>query len=238
MTYYLPRKFMRDLVVKILVSIGLYKPIVELINKAKFEIQARRMRKDGLNMLKAADDVFTKMGVRAFLTYGALLGAYREHGFISYDPDIDLGVLENELPVDLHERMEDAGFHLIRQNYIGTTGQVVEETYEYRKLHLDIFIYIREGDEFYSVIQRKHETKDWKEANATDGFPCDRSYVPVCEFERREFLGLNIYMPVDTDGWLRAIYSDSYMTPIKNWSAKDYKTRIVPTSERSYRRLC
>ena len=66
---------MRDLVVKILVSIGLYKPIVELINKAKFEIQARRMRKDGLNMLKAADDVFTKMGVRAFLTYGALLGA-------------------------------------------------------------------------------------------------------------------------------------------------------------------
>ena len=228
---------MRDLIVKILVRLGLYKPVVELINKIKFEIQAKRMRKDGLKMLKAADDVFTQMGVHAFLTYGCLLGAYREHGFISYDPDIDLGVLESELPSDLHERMGNAGFHLLRQNYIGSTGQVVEETYEYRKLHLDIFLYIKEGNDLYSVIQRKHETKDWKDANATDGFPCDRSYVPICDFERREFLGLKVYMPVDTDGWLRAIYSDSYMTPIKNWTANGYKTRIVHSKERSFRKL-
>ena len=229
-------KEMRDLVVKILVKIGLYKPIVEWINRLKFEVQARRMKRDGLAMLEAADIAFTKMGVRAFLTYGALLGAYREHGFISYDPDIDLGVLENELPEDIHEQMERAGFRLLRQNYIGTTGQVVEETYEYKKLHLDIFIYIREGDDFYSVIQRRHETKEWKEANETDGFPCDRSYVPACEFERRDFLGLKVYMPIETDGWLRAIYSDSYMTPIKNWTAKDYKTRIIHTNDRSYRK--
>lgn len=228
--------FMRDFVVKILVRLGLYKPIVELINRVKFDNQARRMKRDGLAMLTEADKVLTKMGVRAFLTYGALLGAYREHGFISYDPDIDLGVLETELPKDLHERMENAGFHLLRQNYIGVTGQVVEETYEYHKIHLDVFFYIKAGKDFYSVIQRRHETKEWKEANATDGFPCDRSYVPACDFERRDFLGLQIYMPVDTEGWLKAIYSDSYMTPIKNWTAKDYKTRIVHTEERSYRK--
>ena len=146
-------------------------------------------------------------------------------------------MLESELPSDLHERMGNAGFHLLRQNYIGSTGQVVEETYEYRKLHLDIFLYIKEGNDLYSVIQRKHETKDWKDANATDGFPCDRSYVPICDFERREFLGLKVYMPVDTDGWLRAIYSDSYMTPIKNWTANGYKTRIVHSKERSFRKL-
>jgi hypothetical protein len=227
---------MRDFVVKILVRLGLYKPIVDLINRLKFEIQARRMKRDGLVMLEAADRVFTQMGVRAFLTYGALLGAYREHGFISYDPDIDLGVLETELPKDLHEQMDKAGFRLVRQNYIGSTGKVVEETYEYHKLHLDIFVYTQEGDDLYSVIQRKHETKEWKDANATDGFPCDRSYVPLCDFERRNFLGLLIYMPKDIDGWLRAIYSDSYMTPIKNWSAKDYKTRIVHTQDRSYRK--
>lgn len=227
---------MRDFVVKILVRLGLYKPIVELINRLKFEVQARRMRHDGLSMLEAADKAFSLMNVRAFLTYGALLGAYREHGFISYDPDIDLGVLETELPEDLHEQMERADFHLIRQNYLKTTGQVLEETYEYHKLHLDVFVYIQDGSDFYSVIQRKHETKEWKEANETDGFPCDRSYVPACDFERRDFLGLQIFMPVDTDGWLRAIYSDSYMTPIKNWTAKDYKTRIVHTLERSYRK--
>lgn len=237
--WYLPQRYMRDLVVKILVSIGLYKPIVEGINRIKFEVQARRMKRDGLTMLAAADKAFSEMGVKAFLTYGALLGAYRDHGFISYDPDIDLGILETEVPADLHEKMEQAGFHLYRQNVMAGTEQVVEETYIYKNLHLDIFYYIQEGQDLYSVIQRKHETKEWKEANATDGFPCDRSYVPACEFERREFLGLQIWMPVDTDGWLRAIYSDSYMTPIKNWNAKDgYVTRIIHTQERSYRRLC
>lgn len=227
---------MRDFVVKILVRLGLYKPIVELINRVKFEIQARRMKRDGLAMLAAADNAFTQMNVRAFLTYGALLGAYREHGFISYDPDIDLGVLASEIPPDLHFQMAQSGFRLLRQNYIGSTGQICEETYEYRKLHLDIFFYYHEGGELYSIIQRKHETKEWKEANASDGFPCDRSYVPNCEFERKDFLGMKVYMPADTDGWLRAIYSDSYMTPIKNWSAKDYKTRIVHTLDRSYRK--
>ena len=230
---------MRDLVVKICVKLGIYKPIVEVINRIKFEVQARRMKRDGLAMLAKADKVFSEMGVKAFLTYGALLGAYRDHGFISYDPDIDLGLLADDVPDNMHQMMAKAGFQPYRQVVMAGTEQVVEETYIYNKLHLDIFYYFRKGNDLYSVIQRKHETKEWKEANATDGFPCDRSYVPACEFERREFLGLRIWMPVDTDGWLRAIYSDSYMTPIKNWNAKDgYITRIIHTQERSYRRLC
>ena len=73
---------MRDFLVKIALKLGLYKQIVECINRAKFEIQARRMRKDGLEMLDAANRVFATMNVRAFLTYGALLGAYRDKGFI------------------------------------------------------------------------------------------------------------------------------------------------------------
>lgn len=227
---------MRDLLVKIALRLGIYQQLVEYINRLKFEVQARRMRRNGLQMLAAAQEALDNMHVRAFLTYGALLGAYRDKGFISYDPDIDLGILAQEIPADLHERMAYAGFKLYKQGVLAN-GQVFEETYIYNKLHLDIFYYFQESNDYYSIIARKHESKEWKEANATDGFPCDRSYVPACEFEKREFLGLQVYMPTDTDGWLRAIYSDSYMTPIKNWNAKDYKTRIVHTTERSYRKF-
>lgn len=227
---------MRDLLVKIALRLGIYQLIVEYINRVKFAIQSRRMRKNGLQMLNAATQIFDAMHIPAFLTYGALLGAYRDKGFISYDPDVDLGVLADQIPEDLHEQMAKAGFQLHRQSVL-SNGQVFEETYIYRKLHLDIFYYFQEGEDYYSIIARKHETKEWKEANATDGFPCDRSYVPACDFEKREFLGLQVYMPIDTDGWLRAIYSDSYMTPIKNWNAKDYVTRIVHSNERCYRRF-
>ncbi len=229
---------MRDTLVKIAIKLGCYKWIVEQINKVKFEIQARRMRKDGLEMLASADKAFTEIGVQAFLTYGALLGAYRDHGFISYDPDIDLGVLSDELPEDLDQRLKVYGFQLVRCNYLGNADKTIfERTYQYKNLHLDVFSYFKEGNDYYSIVQRKHEHKDWKEANATDGFPVDRSYVPACTFERRPFLGLNIFMPVDTDGWLRAIYSDSYMTPIKNWTKEGYVTRIIHVADRSFRRL-
>lgn len=227
---------MRDFIVKITLKLGIYQQIVELINRVKFNVQARRMRNSGLEMLREADIVLSKLGLKPFLTYGALLGAYREHGFISYDPDIDLGILAEDIPDNLHQKMAEAGFVLYKQGVLADRKTVFEETYIYKKLHLDIFYYFRDGDDLYSIIARRHETKEWKEANATDGFPCDRSYVPASDFERREFLGLQIYMPVKTDEWLRAIYSDSYMTPIKNWEAKNYKTRIVHTSERSYRK--
>lgn len=228
---------MRDFIVKIALKLGVYKQSAVLISHVKSNIQARRMRYDGLQMLRVADKTLSDMGVQAFLTYGALLGAYRDHGFISYDPDIDLGILTDTIPDNLHKKMADAGFVLYKQGVLADRKTVFEETYIFKKLHLDIFYYFRDGNDLYSIIARRHETKEWKEANATDGFPCDRSFVPMTDFERRDFLGLQIYMPVKTEEWLRAIYSDSYMTPIKNWSAKDYKTRIVHSADRVYRIL-
>lgn len=229
---------MRDFIVNILLKLGLYKPAINLINKVKFEIQARKMKKNGLEMLAEADKVLSSLDLKAFLTYGALLGAFREKGFISYDPDIDLGLVASEIPENLHEEMKKAGFELYKQGYFKESNRVFEETYIYKGIHLDIFYYFEEGDDLYSVIARTHESKEWKEANATDGFPCDRSYVPKTEFERRDFLGLKVYMPVKTHEWLTDIYSDSYMTPVKNWNAKDYKTRIIKTTDRCYRRYC
>ncbi len=228
---------MRDILVKIAIKFGVYKILVEYINRFKFEIQARRMKKNGLKMLTVAYQVFDELQIKVFLTFGTLLGAYRDHGFISYDPDIDLGLLASDIPTNLHEKMAEAGFRLDRQNIIAGTGQVCMETYIYKKLHLDIFFYFQEGADYYSIVPRKHETKEWKEANATDGFPCVRGYVPISDFEKRDFLGIQVYMPVKTHEWLCDIFSDSYMTPIKNWKAKDYKTRITPSFERSYRKF-
>lgn len=227
----------RDIIVKILVTLHLYEPIVNLTDKLKFRIQAHRMRKNGLQMFYEANKALTAINMRPFLVYGTLLGAYREHGFISYDPDIDLGVFETEISPDMHSKMQAAGFQLVKQIYIGDTQKVVEETYEYQKIHLDIFIYMKDGEDWYSVIQHRHETKEWKEANATDGFPCERSYVPDSDLERIDFMGISVYIPEKADEWLRAMYSDSYMTPVKNWSPEKYPTRRVMTEERSYRKL-
>lgn len=228
---------MRDFIVKILLRLGLYRPMIAFINQIKFKQQVRKMRKNGLEMLQMADQAFTSMGVQAFLTFGTLLGAYRDKGFIAYDPDVDLGVIDGNLPNNMYEVMAKHGFQLCKQNIISKTKQVIEDTYVYKGIHLDVFHYFEEGDDYYTLVAQLHETKDWKEANATDGFPCEKVSVVKTEFQRQNFMNIEVYMPIKTHEWLVDMYSESYMTPIKNWSEDDHKTRRSKSTERSYRKL-
>ena len=226
---------MRDFVVKILVRLGLYKPVVSAINRIKEANQARRVRHLGLETLCEANVACEEANVIMFPAFGTLLGAIRDKGFISYDFDIDLGVAPNVKPEMIHEAMKRHGFKLVKQTYIPEVG-ITEETYSRKKVGVDVFYYYAEGDDWYAYCPLKHEYKDWKEANVSDGFPVARSYVPKSEFETNDFLGIKIHVPQKAHEWLKDIYSDSYMTPIKNWNSKDYKTRIILTKERCYRR--
>ena len=228
---------MRDFIVKILLTFGLYRPIIKIINQIKFKQQVRKMRKNGLEMLSMADKAFNSMGVKAFLSFGTLLGAYRDKGFIAYDPDVDLGVLDANLPENMIEVMAKYGFHLHKQNFIQTTGKVIEDTYIYKGIHLDVFHYFEENNDFYTLVAQLHETKDWKEANASDGFPCEKVSVIKTDFHRQPFMGIEVYMPINTHEWLVDMYSETYMTPIKNWSEEGHKTRRTKSTERSYRKL-
>lgn len=228
---------MRDFIVKILLRLGLYRPMIAFINQIKFKQQVRKMRKNGLEMLQMADQAFTSMGVQAFLTFGTLLGAYRDKGFIAYDPDVDLGVIDRNLPKNMYEVMAKHGFQLCKQNIISEINQVIEDTYIYKGIHLDVFHYFEEGGDYYTLVAQLHETKDWKEANATDGFPCEKVSVVKTEFQRQNFMNIDVYMPIKTHEWLVDMYSESYMTPIKNWSEDDHKTRRSKSTERSYRKL-
>lgn len=228
---------MRDFIVKILLRLGLYRPMIAFINQIKFKQQVRKMRKNGLEMLRMADQAFTSMGVQAFLTFGTLLGAYRDKGFIAYDPDVDLGVIDGNLPKNMYEVMAKHGFQLCKQNIISEKKQVIEDTYIYKGIHLDVFHYFEEGGDYYTLVAQLHETKDWKEANATDGFPCEKISVVKTEFQRQNFMNIDVYMPIKIHEWLVDMYSESYMTPIKNWSEDDHKTRRSKSTERSYRKL-
>ncbi len=118
--------------------------------------------------LKDVMAVFQKFGVRAFLAYGAVLGAVREKDFIKWDDDIDIDVIDKcsfETRKKIGHALANIGFRTqpICFNVFGVmeltamgdgmgcaydgdgeTGIIVCE----RNFKFSIFFYKEEGDEY------------------------------------------------------------------------------------------
>jgi hypothetical protein len=226
----------RKIAVWLTSKIGLYFFFVRIETR----MLERKMRKNfllyGEECLLQADKAFRSVNARLFINFGTLLGAYREHNFIQHDFDLDVGYMYNEKPENIIELLQKFGFSHKRQFYVKETGLITEDMFEYKGVQIDFFVYFEKGEDFYCYIGRRHETKPAIQANKTDGFPCRLSYVPATEFQEIDFLEHKFYAPVKAKQWLTDIYGASFMTPIKQWSEFDHKTRIVFHNERLYRK--
>lgn len=228
---------MRELFVKMTRKLGLYQQFVNIDTYLRERKIQKAFKKYGIETLVEADKAFKSFNAEMFPTFGTLLGAYREHGFIAHDFDLDVGVLGAQRPDDIAEKMAKFGFKLTRQFYVKETGRVTEEQFEYKGVQIDVFYYFEmEPDKLYCYVARRHETKDWREANQSDGFPCVLWPCDKCTMEEVDFLGHPIKMPTLRKNWLSDIYGEDFMTPIKNWTAGTRKTVMIKHTERLYRK--
>lgn len=229
---------MRKLLVNITMRIGLYKLCVDFDTRMRTKKIARAFRRYGLETLRVADEVVSGFGGHLVLYFGSLLGAIREHGFIPHDNDLDMAMPIEDRPDDFVDIMTRAGFRHFQQTYIKSTGRIIEDRFTYKGCQMDIFYLFsdREDGKTYSCIGRRHESKEWREANATDGFPVDIWPTEQCDFTRMDFLGMKLYVPKKAHEWMRDIYGANYMTPIKGWEVKDSKNVMEHTQLRAYRR--
>ncbi len=230
--------FLRDTAVKAAVKLGIYPKIVALLNRQIAKREAASIKKHGLEVLAKIDEVLTKEGITPFFVFGLLLGAYREKGFIPYDYDLDIGIMESERPDNLIDIMLKNGFILKRQFYFKEDGRITIEQFEYNKVPVD-FYYFFEKDEntIATIVSYKHEYKDWKEANESDGFPSEIITAEKTTFSRQDFLGIQFYMPDKAASWLSGFYGKDFMTPVKNWSSEKSETCRRPYPVRQYRNL-
>lgn len=230
--------FFRDVAVKVAVKAGVYPKVVTFLNRWIAKREAVAIKKHGVEVLAKVDEVLVKEKVTPFLFGGLLLGAYRDKGFIPYDYDLDLGVMGAERPKNMINIMRENGFRLIRQFYVKETGWISIEQYECKNVPVDFYYFYEEAENRIAVlIPGKHEYKDWKEANETDGFPSQILTAEKSTFSRQDFLGIQLYMPDKAASWLEDFYGADFMTPMKNWEAGERKTTRRPSPVRQYRNL-
>ena len=156
-------------------------------------------------VLREAKQILDNLGVVFFLRQGTCLGAIRDHGFIPWDDDIDLGSV-----IGLH----------------GFSGKSVDRVvaafrkngFFARAEHQDQCIYV-------SMIKLAVRT-DWMCYRIIDDsiFHYPGTRIPVrllTNLKEIEFIGEKFYVPNPPDEYLRLKYGEEWMIPKKTGFEKD-----------------
>lgn len=168
-----------------------------------------------LGLIERASAVLEQCGHPAMLAYGTLLGAVREGNFLAHDDDVDLliptrAANREEVEVvlaDLAEKLRQKGWRVTRPNSY-TNFHLTEPS---TKLHVDVFPLLVDGDRT-SLHMEKMRLRDIP----TKIVLPPRSYT---------FLGHEMLVPADPEGFLRERYGDGWGTPDPfydwTWKLKD-----------------
>lgn len=148
--------------------------------------------------LKDLAVVFEKSCIKFGIIYGTLLGAIREKGFIPWDEDIDVFMIDEDREL-LHSALWDlrnVGLELIRKE--GDLYSVMKGND-----YIDIYVFRSEG------------SKRW----------CNTDVLPEKFFgftDKVDLLGGNYFCPDKPLDFLEHVYGSDWKTPKQNYPARPW----------------
>ncbi len=110
------------------------------------------LQENGLEITSKISKVLDNSGIEYFFTYGTLLGLIRNGGFMKHDIDLDLGVIRTgEFSWNkLNSLLTNVGFKQLHE--FSLDGEITEQTYEYKGMTIDFFIYEKENEHMISYV--------------------------------------------------------------------------------------
>ena len=175
---------------------------VKTINK---EVAARN-----LSDLKA---ILDGEGIKFMLIAGTLLGAVREHDFISHDEDIDLAFLEEDKQavLDVLPKVLEIGFDIARYDNRGLLSVIRNGEY------IDLYFFKpKEGE--YGI-------------RTCSGWLILEKFLT--RYGQLDFKGEVYSVPLDYIGYLQCEYGENWKTPIKwfDYKMPSWKQRLFAFRE-------
>ncbi|WP_288279423.1 LicD family protein [uncultured Prevotella sp.] len=143
--------------------------------------------------LKLLKEVCDRNGLQFLLFFGTLLGAVREHGFITHDEDIDLVMMKSDMPAFLAMLFElrEVGFELARYERRGFLSIIRKGEY------IDMYFFAP----YKKDASLMHCCMDI----------CEKKYLE--EVAPMEFLGNTYLAPIESEEYLTHQYGNNWRIP-------------------------
>lgn len=218
-------------VAKIPFAKTLLKPVYYRYKRDLDKKRNQEFHKNALNVLREFDECMTSNGHNYVLLFGSLLGAVREHGFISHDLDMDVAIWFEDYNPKIREELEKVGFKIIHSHEIDDGKLAKEDTYEKDNVSIDVFFIYPAIDEYPYVCSKWRpvggcvtKLESMKKFGYITG---KRLELPIKkEIIRCKFENIMLPIPANADEILRFYYGEDYLHPNAKWAeAEDFPYR-------------
>jgi phosphorylcholine metabolism protein LicD len=186
-----------------------------LINKFKKNTNNNKIEKNKIlkedkfkKCLEDMKEILDNNNQRFFLAWGTLLGCYREKKFISYDGDIDIGILYDDLDVNIIDKIVKSNKFKLNKTF-GELDKNLELAFiNNNGKKIDIFIYYKISEDYYY-------TSTFLDLCALKPEGFCKWGRHIRGFIETEFYGKKYLIPKNIEEHLIESYGDDFMTPKK-----------------------
>ena len=196
----------------------LYISLMSSKAEAQKEEAAKKVNTIGDDILNIVVSVSKEQSVLIWPEFGTLLGAYRDKSFISFDTDIDLGILTTDFSDEVMNAFIDRGCKKVRQLHLASVQseekKLLETTLEYNGLNFDLFLSDRIGDKQRKVYISYQKLDEIKSTYKCKYYTVDFAPNDACEVFIND---IRLLYPANPEIYLKAIYGETFMVPIKGW---------------------
>lgn len=185
----------------------------------------------GYEALLHVKELFAELKLDFWLDYGTLLGAIREKDFIGHDADIDIGTFftTGEDAKAVEKAFIGRGFKKAREFWF--EGNIVEETYIYKGVNLDVYYYVTGENRVSCFALEEGERTIYKKApekTTITGLVVKKLTSTFSGITSIDFKGNLFPIPENYDQYLKENYGETYMIPNPNWDWTKVDNETLP----------